>query len=41
MAPSLPVPALLLLLVVVSPARANGHYDKILAHSRIRARDQG
>ncbi|XP_036156937.1 periostin isoform X4 [Myotis myotis] len=31
----------LLLLVVVNPANANGHYDKILAHSRIRGRDQG
>ncbi|ELK32038.1 Periostin [Myotis davidii] len=30
-----------LLLVVVNPANANGHYDKILAHSRIRGRDQG
>ncbi|XP_062957714.1 periostin isoform X3 [Cynocephalus volans] len=31
----------LLLLFVVNPANANGHYDKILAHSRIRGRDQG
>ncbi|XP_060144117.1 periostin isoform X7 [Globicephala melas] len=31
----------LFLLVVVNPANANGHYDKILAHSRIRGRDQG
>ncbi|XP_053521567.1 periostin isoform X3 [Artibeus jamaicensis] len=43
MTPSLPALALLplLLLGVVNPANANGHYDKILAHSRIRARDQG
>uniref|UniRef100_A0A8I3WYA9 Periostin n=1 Tax=Callithrix jacchus TaxID=9483 RepID=A0A8I3WYA9_CALJA len=31
----------LLLLFVVNPANTNGHYDKILAHSRIRGRDQG
>ncbi|XP_036913575.1 periostin isoform X3 [Sturnira hondurensis] len=43
MTPSLPTLALLLLplLAVVNPANANGHYDKILAHSRIRARDKG
>ncbi|XP_045695152.1 periostin isoform X6 [Phyllostomus hastatus] len=35
------LPPLLLLLAAVNPADANGHYDKILAHSRIRARDQG
>ncbi|XP_070327419.1 periostin isoform X2 [Odocoileus virginianus] len=40
MIPFLPVFSLFLLLVV-NPANANGHYDKILAHSRIRGRDQG
>uniref|UniRef100_A0A8D0M4C4 Periostin n=1 Tax=Sus scrofa TaxID=9823 RepID=A0A8D0M4C4_PIG len=40
MIPFLPVFSLFLL-VVVNPANANGHYDKILAHSRIRGRDQG
>ncbi|KAM5289111.1 periostin isoform 10-T10 [Ctenodactylus gundi] len=30
-----------LLLFVVNPANANGYYDKVLAHSRIRGRDQG
>ncbi|KAM8919159.1 periostin isoform 9-T9 [Lycaon pictus] len=40
MIPFLPIFSLLLL-VVVNPANANGHYDKILAHSRIRGRDQG
>ncbi|MXQ84764.1 hypothetical protein E5288_WYG016739 [Bos mutus] len=40
MIPFLPVCSLFLLLVV-NPANANGHYDKILAHSRIRGRDQG
>ncbi|KAB1267494.1 Periostin [Camelus dromedarius] len=40
MIPFLPTVSLLLL-VVVNPADANGHYDKILAHSRIRGRDQG
>uniref|UniRef100_A0ABI7ZLT2 Periostin n=1 Tax=Felis catus TaxID=9685 RepID=A0ABI7ZLT2_FELCA len=40
MIPFLPIFSLLLL-VVVNSANANGHYDKILAHSRIRGRDQG
>ncbi|KAK2112721.1 hypothetical protein P7K49_012468 [Saguinus oedipus] len=40
MIPFLPMFSLLLLLVV-NPANTNGHYDKILAHSRIRGRDQG
>uniref|UniRef100_A0A8D0Z0U0 Periostin n=1 Tax=Sus scrofa TaxID=9823 RepID=A0A8D0Z0U0_PIG len=40
MIPFLPIFSLFLL-VVVNPANANGHYDKILAHSRIRGRDQG
>ncbi|XP_045143037.1 periostin isoform X3 [Echinops telfairi] len=40
MIPFLPIVSLLLLFVV-NPADANGHYDKILAHSRIRGRDQG
>ncbi|XP_012886902.1 PREDICTED: periostin [Dipodomys ordii] len=31
----------LLLLCTVNPAVANGYYDKVLAHSRIRGRDQG
>ncbi|XP_053419486.1 periostin isoform X3 [Nycticebus coucang] len=40
MIPFLPIFSLLLLFAV-NPAKANGHYDKILAHSRIRGRDQG
>uniref|UniRef100_A0A8C9ALA3 Periostin n=1 Tax=Prolemur simus TaxID=1328070 RepID=A0A8C9ALA3_PROSS len=40
MTPFLPIFSLLLLFVV-NPAKANGHYDKILAHSRIRGREQG
>ncbi|XP_075419019.1 periostin isoform X4 [Tenrec ecaudatus] len=40
MIPFLPIFSLLLLFVI-NPADANGHYDKILAHSRIRGRDQG
>uniref|UniRef100_A0A8C5W0M9 Periostin n=1 Tax=Microcebus murinus TaxID=30608 RepID=A0A8C5W0M9_MICMU len=40
MIPFLPIFSLLLLFVV-NPAKANGHYDKVLAHSRIRAREQG
>ncbi|XP_063475000.1 periostin isoform X10 [Symphalangus syndactylus] len=40
MIPFLPVFSLLLLLVV-NPVNANNHYDKILAHSRIRGREQG
>ncbi|MBZ3891393.1 Periostin [Sciurus carolinensis] len=37
---SLPIFSLFLLFVV-NPANANGYYDKVLAHSRIRGRDQG
>uniref|UniRef100_A0A2K6N2W9 Periostin n=1 Tax=Rhinopithecus bieti TaxID=61621 RepID=A0A2K6N2W9_RHIBE len=40
MIPFLPMFSLLLLLVV-NPANANSHYDKILTHSRIRGREQG
>ncbi|XP_040847422.1 periostin isoform X1 [Ochotona curzoniae] len=40
MIPFLPIFAVLLLFVV-NPANANGYYDKVLAHSRIRGRDQG
>uniref|UniRef100_A0A2I3S777 Periostin n=1 Tax=Pan troglodytes TaxID=9598 RepID=A0A2I3S777_PANTR len=40
MIPFLPMFSLLLLLIV-NPINANNHYDKILAHSRIRGRDQG
>ncbi|XP_010633500.1 periostin isoform X1 [Fukomys damarensis] len=40
MTPFLPLFSLLLLFVV-NPANANGYYDKVLAHSRIRGRDQG
>ncbi|XP_069323425.1 periostin isoform X10 [Eulemur rufifrons] len=40
MTPFLPIFSLLLLFIV-NPAKANGHYDKILAHSRIRGREQG
>ncbi|KAL1778174.1 periostin isoform X1 [Sigmodon hispidus] len=32
---------LLLLLCNLNPAKANNYYDKVLAHSRIRGRDQG
>ncbi|GAB1287525.1 Periostin [Apodemus speciosus] len=38
----LPLSALLLLFLCdVNPANANSYYDKVLAHSRIRGRDQG
>ncbi|XP_026269474.1 periostin isoform X1 [Urocitellus parryii] len=37
---SLPIFSLFLLFVV-NPADTNGYYDKVLAHSRIRGRDQG
>ncbi|KAM6180232.1 periostin isoform 11-T11 [Erethizon dorsatum] len=40
MIPFLPIFSLLLLFVV-NPANSNGYYDKVLAHSRIRGRDQG
>nr|XP_012996364.2 LOW QUALITY PROTEIN: periostin [Cavia porcellus] len=40
MIPFLPIFSLLLL-CVVNPANSNSYYDKVLAHSRIRGRDQG